>query len=146
MSLLSLLITLILHSGYRHNHCTDSSAACMSQSVCFHATARKAFSYAPDPLSDTVVRQRDKTYSCYRSRRTLNLLWDSVLRLMRVERARFLSDTTHCPMVTSESVCRTSGSGSTPLSKGGRGIFNVYNDVNACPVHTKTKQALVSKR
>ena len=32
---------------------------------------------------------------------------DSVLRLMRIAHARFLSDTTQCPMVTSKSVCRT---------------------------------------
>ena len=43
--------------------------------------------------------------SCYGSRQTLTPPSDSALCLMRTAYARFLSDTTHCPMVTS--VCRT---------------------------------------
>ena len=34
------------------------------------------------------------------------LSYDCVLSLMRIMHARFLSDTTHCPMVRSKSVCR----------------------------------------
>ena len=37
----------------------------------------------------------------------LTLLSDNVLCLMSTVHARFLSDATHCPTVTSESVCRT---------------------------------------
>ena len=47
-----------------------------------------------------------KTYSGYGSRKTLTSTSDSVLRQMRTARARFLSDKTHCPMVTSKSVVR----------------------------------------
>ena len=40
---------------------------------------------------------------------------ESIFCLMRIVRARFLSDRAHCPMVTSKSVCRmtvpNSGSG-----------------------------------
>ena len=47
---------------------------------------------------------------------SLSLPSGSVLRVMRIAHARFLSDTTQCPMVASESVCRRavpdSGSGS----------------------------------
>ena len=39
--------------------------------------------------------------------RTSTSALDSVLFLMRTAHARFLSDTRRCPMVTSESVCRT---------------------------------------
>ena len=60
----------------------------------------------PDSLSDTVVGQWDKTYSGYESRQTLTSPSDSVWCLMRIALARFLSDTTHCPMVTSKSVGR----------------------------------------
>ena len=53
-----------------------------------------------DPVPGTVVRRWDKTYSCYGSRQTLTSPSDSVLCLMRIARARFLSDTTEC--VTAE--------------------------------------------
>ena len=55
----------------------------------------------------SVVRQWDKTYSSYGSRQTVASSSDSVLCLMRTAHARFLSDTTHCPMMTSKPVCRT---------------------------------------
>ena len=41
----------------------------------------------------------DKTHSRCESRQTLTSLSDSVLHLMRIAQARFLSDTTHCPKV-----------------------------------------------
>ena len=53
-------------------------------------------------------RQWDKSYSCYRSRQTLTSQSDSVLGLMRIAHARLLSDTTHCPMMTPQSVRRQS--------------------------------------
>ena len=56
-------------------------------------------------ISATVLRLWVKTYSCYGSRVTSPT--DSVLSLTRTAHARFLSDTTHCPMVTSKPVCRT---------------------------------------
>ena len=71
--------------------------------------------YNPDPPSGTVLRQWDKTHSCFGSRLTSTS--DSVLCLMRIAHARFLSDTTHCPIVTSKSVCRTT------VSDGGSGAF-----------------------
>ena len=61
------------------------------------------------PLSCTVVRQWDK--ACRQ------LLWElkswtspsvSVSCWRRIAHARFLSDTTHCPVVTSKTVCLTS--------------------------------------
>ena len=70
---------------------------------------------SPDPLPGTILRQRDKTWSCCGSRQTSTLLSDKILCLLTIARARFLSDTTDCPMVTSKSVCRmtvpNSGSG-----------------------------------
>ena len=39
-------------------------------------------------------------------RHTLPSPSDGVLCLMKLVRATFLSDTAHCPMVTSKSVCR----------------------------------------
>ena len=68
-----------------------------------HARGEKA-SRDPDPLPRTVVGQWDKTYCCYGSIQTLTLSSDSVLRLMRIAHARFMSDTTHCRMVTSKFV------------------------------------------
>ena len=56
--------------------------------------------------SDTVVREWDKTYSCYGRRQTSTSPLGSVSCLMRTMHARFLSDTTLCPM--SKSVCRAS--------------------------------------
>ena len=44
------------------------------------------------------------THSCCSSRQILTSPWNSVLCLMRTVHARFLSDTTHCLMVTSKSV------------------------------------------
>ena len=64
-------------------------------------TNRSPFFSGRNPRSDTVVRQRDKTYSCYGNRQTTTPPSDSVLCLMRIAHARFLSDTTHCPMMTS---------------------------------------------
>ena len=52
--------------------------------------------------------------SCYGNRQTLISPSDSVLRQMRIAPARFLSDSTHCLMVTSKSVGRTTASG--PIS------------------------------
>ena len=68
----------------------------------------------PDPLSDTVVGQWNKTDSCYGSRQTRTSPSDSVLRLTRIAPARVLSDTTHCPMMTSKSVCPSTVRGSGP--------------------------------
>ena len=45
--------------------------------------------------------------SCYGSRQTLTFSWDSVLCLWKIAHGGFLSAITHCPMVMSESVCRT---------------------------------------
>ena len=62
----------------------------------------------PSSLSDTILRLWNKTYSCYGSRQILTSLSDGVLCLMRIAHvARFLSDTTHRPMMTLKSVCRT---------------------------------------
>ena len=61
----------------------------------------------PYPLLDSVDRPLGQTYSCYGSRQTLTSPSDSVLCLMRIAHAKFPSDTTRCPMVTSESVCPT---------------------------------------
>ena len=54
--------------------------------------------------SSDIVRLWGKTYTCYGSIQMLTSSSDSVLCLMRRARARFLSDTTHFPTVTSESV------------------------------------------
>ena len=43
----------------------------------------------------------------YGNRQTLTSPSDSVSCLMRTAHARFLSDMTHCPTVTSKPVCRT---------------------------------------
>ena len=43
----------------------------------------------------------------YGSSQTLLSPSDSILCMMRMAHAAFLSDTTHCPMVTSRSICRT---------------------------------------
>ena len=43
--------------------------------------------------------------SCYGNRQTFTSPSDSVPCLMRMAHARFLSNTMHCPMVTSKSVC-----------------------------------------
>ena len=73
-----------------------------------------------DPHSDTVVRPRDKTYSCYGSRQTLTSPSDSVWCLMKTAHARFLSHMTRCPIATSKPVCRTTvpNSGSVSLPTG----------------------------
>ena len=51
-------------------------------------------------------KNNTKTYSCYGSKQTLASLSDSVLCLMKITHARLLSDTSHCPTATSQSVCR----------------------------------------
>ena len=52
---------------------------------------------------------------------------DSGLCLVRTEHARFLSDTTHCPIMTSKSVCRTavpdSGSGLKDNERSSHRVF-----------------------
>ena len=65
-----------------------------------------AMENGPNPPSGTVVEQWGNTDTCYGSRQTLTSLSDSIFCLMRIARARFLSDTEHGPMVTSESVVR----------------------------------------
>ena len=60
-----------------------------------------------NPPAGTLERQWDRRYCCYASRQTLTSSSDSVLCLMRIARARFLSNTRHCPMVTSKFVCPT---------------------------------------
>ena len=61
-----------------------------------HDVCRGTLYGGPDPLSDSVVRQWDKTYNRYGSwPQTLTLSSDFVLCLMRIARARFLSHTTH---------------------------------------------------
>ena len=60
-----------------------------------------------NPLSGTVVGQSDETYSRYGSRQTLISPSGSVLCLMKMAHAGFLSDTTQSPMVTSRSVFGT---------------------------------------
>ena len=77
--------------------------------MCRLPAARLMLSIKALQLPGTVVRQWDKPYSGYGSRQTLTSPWDSVLIfcLMKIARARFLSDTTHFPMLTSEPVCRT---------------------------------------
>ena len=52
-------------------------------------------------LPGTVPPRWDKDYRCCGSRQTLISSFDSVLCLMRIMHGRFLSDTRHCPMVTS---------------------------------------------
>ena len=47
----------------------------------------------PDPLSDTVVRQCDKTYSCYGSRQILTSPSDNVVCLMRTAQIPIRHDT-----------------------------------------------------
>ena len=68
---------------------------------------RRCRSQGSDPIPDTVVRQWNKTNSCYGSRQTLTSASDSVLCLMRISHARFLSDSTHCQLMTSKSFYRT---------------------------------------
>ena len=62
-------------------------------------------------LAGSVVQQWGKTIGCYRSRQTLTSVSDGFLCLMRITQSEFLSDTTHCPMVTSNVLvvrrCRT---------------------------------------
>ena len=69
----------------------------------------------PDALSGTVVEQKDKTYRCHGSSQTLTSTSDGVLCLIGIAQARFLSDTKHCPIVTSESVRRMTVRQNIPL-------------------------------
>ena len=66
----------------------------------------------PDPPPDTVLRQWDKTHSCYGSRQTLTSPSDCVLCLIKIVLARFLSHATRCAMVTS--VCLSYDSARKP--------------------------------
>ena len=59
--------------------------------------------WGPGPLSDTVVRQWNKTSNSYGSRQTFTSPPDTVLRLMKIAHAGFLSDAWHCPIMTSKS-------------------------------------------
>ena len=61
----------------------------------WHRMTRRCRSQGSDPIPDTVVRQWNKTNSCYGSRQTLTSASDSVLCLTRMAHARFLADTTH---------------------------------------------------
>ena len=81
-----------------------------------------------DSLSGTVVRDRDKTCSCYWRRQTLK---SPSLGLMRSVRSRFLSDTTRCLMMTS--VCPTTA----PDSRSRSLSVNNNNNINS---NNKNKQ------
>ena len=88
----------------------------------------------PLSLNSGFTRGRQRPLSTIRHcRRTVSdltqVLWkktltsssDSVLCLMRMPDAGLLSDTSHCPMVTSESVCRTT------VSDSGSGLWRSYS-------------------
>ena len=72
---------------------------------------------SPDSFSGTAIWQWNKTYNCYGVRQTLTSLLGSVLCLLRLVQAGFLSDTRHCPLVMSKSAsCMTvTDSRSRPL-------------------------------
>ena len=79
----------------------------------------------------SVVRQRLIRSVCCTSRETLTSPSDIVLCLMRVAHVRFLSDTRHCPMITSKSFCRTTASDPISCSRS-RETLTSPSDIVLC--------------